>query len=148
MPQKKNPDALELIRGKGGKLIGNLTGMLAVLKGAPTTYNKASAAPAGRLRLRSQTEGRRGLVCLPGRAAQPCALLLGSRPHKLVALQWLAWPWQLGAAVMSARAGVPAGRGCIDIPSIDGSTPVLRHAVAAPRRRVPAGLPGVLGADV
>ncbi|KAL4446257.1 hypothetical protein ABPG77_003064 [Micractinium sp. CCAP 211/92] len=40
MPQKKNPDALELIRGKGGKLIGNLTGMLAVLKGAPTTYNK------------------------------------------------------------------------------------------------------------
>ena len=42
MPQKKNPDALELIRGKGGKGIGNLTGMLAVLKGAPTTYNKAS----------------------------------------------------------------------------------------------------------
>lgn len=41
MPQKKNPDALELIRGKGGKGIGNLTGMLAVIKGAPTTYNKA-----------------------------------------------------------------------------------------------------------
>jgi argininosuccinate lyase len=40
MPQKKNPDALELMRGKGGKLIGNLTGMLAVLKGTPTTYNK------------------------------------------------------------------------------------------------------------
>ena len=43
MPQKKNPDALELIRGKGGKLIGNLTGMMAVIKGAPTTYNKARA---------------------------------------------------------------------------------------------------------
>ena len=42
MPQKKNPDALELIRGKGGKLIGNLTGMMAVMKGTPTTYNKAS----------------------------------------------------------------------------------------------------------
>ena len=42
MPQKKNPDALELIRGKGGKLIGNLTGMMAVLKGTPTTYNKVS----------------------------------------------------------------------------------------------------------
>jgi argininosuccinate lyase len=40
MPQKKNPDALELIRGKGGRQIGNLTGLLAVLKGAPTTYNK------------------------------------------------------------------------------------------------------------
>lgn len=40
MPQKKNPDALELIRGKGGRLIGNLTGLLAVVKGTPTTYNK------------------------------------------------------------------------------------------------------------
>eukprot|EP00878_Enallax_costatus_P011047 GHUV01011539.1.p1 GENE.GHUV01011539.1~~GHUV01011539.1.p1 ORF type:complete len:501 (+),score=129.31 GHUV01011539.1:1634-3136(+) len=40
MPQKKNPDALELIRGKGGKLQGNLAGVMAVLKGTPTTYNK------------------------------------------------------------------------------------------------------------
>lgn len=40
MPQKKNPDALELIRGKAGRLQGNLTGMLAVLKSTPTTYNK------------------------------------------------------------------------------------------------------------
>ncbi|KAK9814812.1 hypothetical protein WJX72_011922 [[Myrmecia] bisecta] len=40
MPQKKNPDALELIRGKSGRLQGNLAGMLAVMKGTPTTYNK------------------------------------------------------------------------------------------------------------
>ena len=40
MPQKKNPDALELIRGKAGRLTGNLTGMMVVMKGAPTTYNK------------------------------------------------------------------------------------------------------------
>lgn len=40
MPQKKNPDALELIRGKSGRLQGNLAGMLAVMKSAPTTYNK------------------------------------------------------------------------------------------------------------
>ncbi len=40
MPQKKNPDALELIRGKAGRLQGNLAGMMAVMKGAPTTYNK------------------------------------------------------------------------------------------------------------
>lgn len=40
MPQKKNPDALELIRGKAGRLQGNLSGMMAVMKGAPTTYNK------------------------------------------------------------------------------------------------------------
>jgi argininosuccinate lyase len=40
MPQKKNPDALELIRGKAGKAQGNLAGLLAIMKGAPTTYNK------------------------------------------------------------------------------------------------------------
>ena len=40
MPQKKNPDALELLRGKSGKQIGNLTGVLCILKGTPTTYNK------------------------------------------------------------------------------------------------------------
>lgn len=40
MPQKKNPDALELIRGKAGKMQGNLMGVMAVLKGTPTTYNK------------------------------------------------------------------------------------------------------------
>lgn len=40
MPQKKNPDALELIRGKAGRLQGALAGMMAVMKSAPTTYNK------------------------------------------------------------------------------------------------------------
>jgi argininosuccinate lyase len=40
MPQKKNPDALELLRGKAGRTLGSLTGFLAVLKGTPSTYNK------------------------------------------------------------------------------------------------------------
>ena len=40
MPQKRNPDPLELARGKAGRLIGNLTGFLATLKGLPTGYNK------------------------------------------------------------------------------------------------------------
>ncbi|XP_035229130.1 argininosuccinate lyase-like, partial [Stegodyphus dumicola] len=40
MPQKKNADSLELIRGKTGRLIGNCTGFLAVLKGLPSTFNK------------------------------------------------------------------------------------------------------------
>ena len=35
MPQKKNPDPLELIRGKAGRLIGHLTGWLATMKGLP-----------------------------------------------------------------------------------------------------------------
>jgi argininosuccinate lyase len=40
MPQKKNPDMFELARGKAGTLIGLLTGMLATLKGLPSTYDK------------------------------------------------------------------------------------------------------------
>ncbi len=39
MPQKKNPDTLELLRGKAGRLIGDLTALLAVVKGLPLTYN-------------------------------------------------------------------------------------------------------------
>jgi argininosuccinate lyase len=40
MPQKKNPDPLELVRGKAGRALGNLTGLLATMKGLPTGYNK------------------------------------------------------------------------------------------------------------
>ena len=40
MPQKKNPDIAELARGKSGRLIGNLTGLLATLKGLPLGYNR------------------------------------------------------------------------------------------------------------
>jgi argininosuccinate lyase len=39
MPQKKNPDLLELIRGKTGRVIGDLTALLATLKGLPLAYN-------------------------------------------------------------------------------------------------------------
>ncbi len=39
MPQKKNPDPLELARGKAGRLIGDLTALLTTLKGLPLTYN-------------------------------------------------------------------------------------------------------------
>ncbi len=40
MPQKKNPDALELLRGKSGRVFGHLTGLLTMLKGLPLAYNK------------------------------------------------------------------------------------------------------------
>jgi argininosuccinate lyase len=40
MPQKKNPDALELIRGKSGRVIGNLVSLLTTVKGLPLAYNK------------------------------------------------------------------------------------------------------------
>ncbi|MBV5113818.1 MULTISPECIES: argininosuccinate lyase [Bacillus] len=40
MPQKKNPDMAELIRGKTGRVYGNLMGLLTIMKGLPLTYNK------------------------------------------------------------------------------------------------------------
>ena len=40
MPQKKNPDVAELIRGKTGRVYGDLTGLLATMKGLPLAYNK------------------------------------------------------------------------------------------------------------
>ncbi len=40
MPQKKNPDVAELARGKAGRLIGNLSGLLATLKGLPLAYDR------------------------------------------------------------------------------------------------------------
>jgi argininosuccinate lyase len=40
MPQKKNPDVAELTRGKAGRLLGNLTGLLATLKALPLAYNR------------------------------------------------------------------------------------------------------------
>ncbi len=40
MPQKRNPDVAELIRGKSGRLYGNLFSMLTILKGLPMTYNR------------------------------------------------------------------------------------------------------------
>ncbi len=40
MPQKKNPDAAELIRGKSGRVIGNMTGFFVTMKGLPLAYNK------------------------------------------------------------------------------------------------------------
>jgi argininosuccinate lyase len=40
MPQKKNPDSLELLRGKSGRMVGHLVGLLTMLKGLPSAYNK------------------------------------------------------------------------------------------------------------
>jgi len=40
MPQKRNPDSMELVRGKTGRLVGNLMGMIVTVKGIPSTYDK------------------------------------------------------------------------------------------------------------
>src|SRR2546425_929048 len=40
MPQKKNPDSMELVRGKAGRVFGHLTSLLTTMKGLPLAYNK------------------------------------------------------------------------------------------------------------
>src|SRR4029077_15304029 len=40
MPQKKNPDLVELVRGKSGRILGNATALMVALKGLPLAYNK------------------------------------------------------------------------------------------------------------
>ena len=40
MPQKKNPDSLELLRGKSGRAFGQMAGLQMTIKGIPSTYNK------------------------------------------------------------------------------------------------------------
>src|SRR5439155_13859926 len=40
MPQKKNPDGAELVRGKTGRVYGDLIGLLTMLKGTPLSYNR------------------------------------------------------------------------------------------------------------
>ena len=40
MPQKKNPDSMELVRGKSGRVVGHLAGLLVMLKGLPLAYDK------------------------------------------------------------------------------------------------------------
>ncbi|RPI56937.1 MAG: argininosuccinate lyase [Acidobacteria bacterium] len=85
MPQKKNPDPLELIRGKAGRLIGHLTGWLATMKGLPSGYNKdlqedkeavfdAEDNLAGALATLVGVVG--GLELFPGRTASAASGLL------------------------------------------------------------------------
>ena len=65
LPQKKNPDVAELARGKSGRLIGNLTGLLATLKGLPLAYNRDLQEDKEPL-FDSVSQSRLGLAALSG----------------------------------------------------------------------------------
>src|SRR5947208_751947 len=69
MPQKKNPDPLELVRGKSGRAIGHLVGLLTTIKGLPTRGGAAMAGRRGRALLR---------LCAPF-AFLPCQRYLRER---------------------------------------------------------------------
>ena len=65
LPQKKNPDVAELARGKSGRLIGNLTGLLVTLKGLPLSYNRDLQEDKEPL-FDSVVQTRRALAALSG----------------------------------------------------------------------------------
>lgn len=65
LPQKKNADIAELARGKAGRLIGNLTGLLVTLKGLPLAYNRDLQEDKEPL-FDSVDQVRRGLVAVAG----------------------------------------------------------------------------------
>ena len=89
MPQKKNPDVAELARGKAGRLIGNLAGLLATCKGLPLAYNRDLQEDKGRSSTRSTNctsccrrsrHGRHPAIrCRADGAGCPARLLAGNR---------------------------------------------------------------------
>ena len=86
MPQKKNPDPLELVRGKSGRAIGHLMALLTTMKGLPSGYNKDlqedkqavfdAEDTAGRLRWRSSRSVVAGLTLNRARAGSAASGLL------------------------------------------------------------------------
>ena len=120
MPQKKNPDAAELARGKAGRLIGNLTGLLATLKGLPFAYNRDLQEDKEPV---FDTVTQLSLV-LPAMTGTMATLVfdkerMGAEAHAGFALatdiaEWLV---QTGDAVPPGARG---GRGCVQVAEARG----------------------------
>src|SRR5256885_13580883 len=72
MPQKKNPDAWELIRGKSGRITGALLGLLTTLKGLPTSYQ------------RDLQEDKEALFAAHDQVADMLAVAAGARPSSKI----------------------------------------------------------------
>jgi argininosuccinate lyase len=101
MPHKKNPDALELIRGKCGRVFGSYTSLFVTIKGLPMTYNRDLQEDKERLFDASDTLGD----CLEmARAVTASARL---NPEKTAQAAAASWVVATDLAEALARAGVP-----------------------------------------
>ncbi|HEY0593489.1 MAG TPA: argininosuccinate lyase [Thermoanaerobaculia bacterium] len=133
MPQKKNPDLLELARGYAGRSIGELTGFLALLKGLPLAYNKdlqLDKEPLFRTRavLRSLVPLLTTLVETLGvnrdamRAAAASDSLMATELADALASRGV--PFREAHDVVSRRVGQAARRGArmLELPPADGIT--------------------------
>jgi len=101
MPQKKNPDSLELIRGKSGRVVGCLTSLLVTMKGLPMTYNRDMQEDKVPLfeaadQLSGSLEMARGVM--------ECVKLHAARPQAAAEESWVV---ATDLAEALARAGTP-----------------------------------------
>jgi argininosuccinate lyase len=109
LPQKKNADIAELARGKAGRLIGNLTGVLAMLKGLPLAYNRDLQEDKEPL-FDSVDQVRRALIALNGMIATATFnienMTKGADAEALVATDLAEWLVQRGMPFRDAHAVV------------------------------------------
>jgi argininosuccinate lyase len=155
LPQKKNADIAELARGKAGRLIGNLTGVLAMLKGLPLAYNRDLQEDKEPL-FDSVDQVRRALVALSGMIATAHfnteKMISGADAEALVATDLAEWLVQRGVPFRDAHGIV----GAVVHEALKSGTPMVdlvrNHesfgadavslfdpGVAVSRRRTPGG---------
>ena len=107
LPQKKNADIAELARGKAGRLIGNLTGLLATLKGLPLAYNRDLQEDKEPL-FDSVDQVRRGLVAVSGMISTATfdidAMTTAAGAESLVATDLAEWLVERGTPFREAHA--------------------------------------------
>jgi argininosuccinate lyase len=101
MPQKKNPDSLELIRGKSGRVMGCLTGLMMTMKGLPMTYNRDLQEDKVPL---FEAAGELSGSLEMARAVIQCARLNPARPMAAAEESWVV---ATDLAEALARAGTP-----------------------------------------
>ncbi len=157
MPQKKNPDPLELVRGKSGRVLGRLTGWLASMKGLPVGYSKdlqedkealfeaedtvnaSVAACASVLResrsIATSPPPRRPVSCSPPTwpTISSCAVFHSAMPTRSSA-RWYGASWTNGEDSTSYRSTSGARtRGC-SMRTSRSTSPRMRPSAASARR--------------
>ena len=154
LPQKKNPDIAELARGKAGRLIGDLTGFLATLKGLPLAYNRDlqedkeplfDALDQNRLALSAMT----GLIATV--ALVPARMQAAADAHASAAVDLAEWLVEQGVPFREAharvgsmvRASVERGVGLDELvmtdPELGPDALVLLEPGASVARRITPG---------
>jgi argininosuccinate lyase len=101
MPQKKNPDSLELIRGRAGTLLGNLTAMLAVMKGLPLAYDRD--LQEDKAAMFSGVDTTLGALDIAARVAATLRI----RPERMRAMTQLGFLTSTDLADELVRRGIP-----------------------------------------